>query len=215
MSKSILLRQRVRLAIAARDFRARTEGVAAIEFALIVPILASLFIGAVEMSQAVTANRRVTQVASSTGDLVARVDTNIKDTDVLDIMKIGSYLLSPLATTTLKVDIRVVGSSPTDATNTKLIWICSYDASNAGSVNCTCPSTKPGYAIPTGLVSTNDYVVISDVNYGYKPTLFDYYMKKSYGGSGGVYAMKETVYLKPRSLAPQLVIGAGPTCPLT
>ena len=90
MSKPFLFRQRVRIAAFARDLIGRTEGVAAVEFAIIVPIMAALFIGAVEMSQAVTANRRVTQVGSSTGDLVARADSNIKDSDVLDIMKVGS-----------------------------------------------------------------------------------------------------------------------------
>ena len=53
---------------------------AAIEFALIVPIMAVMFIGAVELSQAITVDRRVTQVASSTADLVARADT----TDLAD-----------------------------------------------------------------------------------------------------------------------------------
>ena len=72
---------------------------------------------------------------------------------------------------------------------------------------------KTPYTIPAGLVGTGDFVVVSDVSYGYKPTLFDNFMKKYYtGGSGGVYTMKETVYLKPRSLAPQLTIGAAAAC---
>ena len=105
----------------------------------------------------------------------------------------------------------VVGSSPTDATATKMEWICSYDASSPSSVACSCPKTP--YSIPAGLVGTGDYVVVANVTYGYKPTLFDVTMKKYYaGGSGGVYTMKETVYLKPRSLAPQLVIGNAPAC---
>ncbi len=211
MSKPFLFRQRVRIAAFARDLIGRTEGVAAVEFAIIVPIMAALFIGAVEMSQAVTANRRVTQVGSSTGDLVARADSNIKDSDVLDIMKVGSFLMAPYSVNSLKVDIRVVGSSPTDATATKVEWICSYDASSPSSVACSCPKTP--YSIPAGLVGTGDYVVVANVTYGYKPTLFDVTMKKYYaGGSGGVYTMKETVYLKPRSLAPQLVIGNAPAC---
>jgi Flp pilus assembly protein TadG len=37
---------------------------------MIVPIMSVMFIGAVELSQAITVDRRVTQVASSTADLV-------------------------------------------------------------------------------------------------------------------------------------------------
>ena len=210
MSKPFLFRQRVRLAAFAQNFRKRNEGITAVEFALIVPIMATLFIGSVEMSQAVTANRRVTQVASAAGDLVARASQTISDADVLDIMKVGSYLMNPFSATTLKVDIRVVGSSSSSATSTKLEWWCTYNASNPGSVTCTCPQTA--YAIPTGLVSTSDFVVISQVSYGYKPAIFDVFMKKYYGGTGGVYTMNETVYLKPRSLAPQLTIGNAAPC---
>lgn len=213
MSKSILFRPRVRLAAFGRTFRTRIEGVAAVEFALIAPILATLFVGSVELSQAVTVNRRITQVGSTTGDLVARVNATIADTDVLDIMKVGSFLLTPFPTTPLKVTISLIGSSTTDATNTKLIWSCAYDASNTNNIVCSCPSPKTAISIPAGLVGVNDYVVISNVSYGYKPALFDVFMKQYYGGSGGIYTMKETVYLKPRSAFPSLTIG-GTACPI-
>jgi Flp pilus assembly protein TadG len=214
MSQSLLVRPRVRLAVSLRALSRCTKGVAAVEFALIAPIMAALFMGSVELSQAITANRRVTQVGTSTGDLVARADKNITDSEIIDIMKVGSYLMSPYSLAGLSVDVRVVASSATDATDTKLKWTCSYKASNPANVTCTCPSTS--YAIPAGLVSKNDAVVISDIVYDYKPTLFDYFMKKYYaGGAGGVYKMKETVYQKPRSNAPQLQVGATPACGVT
>ncbi len=210
MSKPLFFRSRVRSIALLRNLSKRTEGVAALEFALIAPIMIALFIGVVEMSQAVTANRRVTQVGSATGDLVARVKDNIKDTDVLDIMKVGSYLLNPFAVNTLAVDVRVVGSSSTDATATKVEWICTYNGSSPSAISCSCPKTP--YAIPAGLVGQGDFVVISTVTYGYKPPIFDKFMKNYYTTSAGTYSMKETVYLKPRSLAPRLTIGAAPTC---
>ncbi len=214
MSKSFLFRPYVRLAVSVRALARCTQGVAAVEFALIAPVMAAMFVGSVELSQAVTANRRVTQVATSTGDLVARADKNISDSEIVDIMKVGSYLMSPYALTGLSVDIRVVASSATNATDTKLKWTCSYKASAPTTVTCTCPSTT--YAIPAGLVSQGDAVVIADISYDYKPTLFDNYMKKYYtGGSGGVYKMKETVYQKPRSNAPQLQVGVAPACGVT
>ena len=64
MPKSLFARPRAHLTSFMRGFIKRTDGVAAVEFALIVPIMAVMFIGSVEMSQAITANRRVTMVAS-------------------------------------------------------------------------------------------------------------------------------------------------------
>ena len=209
MSKPFFFRSRVGMMALLRRLAARTEGVAAVEFALIAPIMLTLFVGVVEMSQAVTANRRVTQVGSTTGDLVARSDATISDSDILDIMKVGSYLLAPFASNTLTVDIRVIGTSTT-ATATKLQWICSYNGANPSSVSCSCPKTP--YPIPAGLVGTNDFVVMSTVTYGYRPPIFDKFMKSAFGGAGGTYSMQETVYLKPRSNSPRLNIGSAPTC---
>ena len=45
---------------------------------MIVPIMSAMFIGAVEVSQAITVDRRVTQVASSTADLVARAEKKFR-----------------------------------------------------------------------------------------------------------------------------------------
>ena len=51
---------------------------------MIVPIMGVMFIGAVELSQAITVDRRVTQVASSTADLVARFAARTAPTDLAD-----------------------------------------------------------------------------------------------------------------------------------
>ena len=208
----MLNRLMFQIADVARRFTKQSEGIAAVEFALIAPIMATLFIGAVEMSQAITVNRRVTQIGSTTGDLVARADSNIADSSIADIMDVGSYLLAPFDATSLKVTISVVGSSATNPANTKLEWKCDYTGTLPNSVACTCPYTA--ITIPTGLVGTLDYVVIAKVSYGYKPNLFDMFMKSGFGGTNGVYTMTETVYLKPRSLVPQLSIGGAAPCGL-
>jgi Flp pilus assembly protein TadG len=210
MLSSKLFRPITRTRVFLKSFAHRAEGIAAVEFALIVPIMVVLFIGAVEMSQAITVNRRVTQVGSTAGDLVARASENISATDIADIMNVGSYLLSPYNPVPLKVDISVIASTASSATDTKQQWICTYNGSNPGTVACTCPKTA--YALPaTGMVTTSDYVVVADVTYAYKPPLFDVFMKATWGGSG-TYNMKEKVYLKPRSNCPQITKSDGTTC---
>jgi Flp pilus assembly protein TadG len=209
MSKPVLFRVRVRIAAKIRHFVQRAEGIAAVEFALIVPIMAALFMGAVEMSQAVTANRRVTQVGSTAGDLVARYNGNISETDLKDMMKVSSYLLEPFkidGSRPLKVEISVVSSTSVSATDTKEKWKCTYDTSiSATNVSCTCPNSV--YTLPaTGMLTTSDSIVVTNVTYSYKPNLFDVYMKSAYGGVGGVYKMTEKVYLKPRAACPKIDI---------
>jgi Flp pilus assembly protein TadG len=57
------------------------QGVSAIEFALLLPLMVSLYLGAVEMSQGIAADRKVTLTARSIGDLVSQV-SSINNTDM-------------------------------------------------------------------------------------------------------------------------------------
>ena len=196
----------------ARRFRRDQGGIAAVEFALIVPIMALMFIGAVEMSQAITVDRRVTQVASSTADLVARSEKQIAQTEITDIMRVGSYIFKPYSQDPVQIVIRNVTSSPTNATIAKQSWSCTYTGTGQ-TQTCACSSSN--YTLPGNLVTTNDSVVISEVTYNYKPLVFDFFMKKSAGGAGGSgsYPMKETIYLKPRGQAAMLLQTNNTPCP--
>lgn len=194
----------------AKTWKKDARGVAAIEFAMIVPMMGVMFIGAVELSQAITVDRRVTQIASSTADLVARAETQIAQTDITDIMKVGGYIMMPYSQTPVQIIIRNVTSSPTSATTAKQSWSCTYKGVGA-TQTCACSNTT--YTLPANLVSTNDSVVISEVTYNYTPLIFDYFMKKSYGGTGGTYTMAEKIYAKPRSQAAMLLQTSGTPCP--
>jgi Flp pilus assembly protein TadG len=192
-------------------WKASTEGVAAVEFALIVPIMAVMFIGAVELSQAITVDRRVTQVASSTADLVARAEKQISQNEITDIMKAGSYIVAPYDQNPLQIIVRNVTSSPASATTAKQSWFCTYNGVGS-TLSCAC--TDMAYTLPPGLVTTNDSVVISETSYSYKPLVFDHFMKRlGAAGNSGTYTLSETIYLKPRSQAAMLLQANNTPCP--
>jgi len=127
---------------------------AAIEFAMIVPMMVVMFIGAVELSQAIIVDRRVTQIASTTADLVARADTQISRSDSTDIMKAGSYIMAPYsqpprrpssANSSPRPQARPTSSSPGCALIT---------ANGTGTtLSCSCTSNTPATA-PANLVAT-------------------------------------------------------------
>jgi Flp pilus assembly protein TadG len=195
----------------ARRWQGDTRGVAAIEFAMMVPIMGMMFIGAVELSQVITVDRRVTQIANATADLVARAETQISQTEITDIMKAGSYIVAPYSQNPLRIVVRNVTSSPSDATSTKQSWSCTFNGTGS-LMSCACDNTA--FLLPTGLVSTNDSVVISDTTYDYKPLVFDYFMKKSGAASAtGTYQLNEKVYLKPRGQAAMLLKPDNTPCP--
>jgi Flp pilus assembly protein TadG len=103
----------------ARAWRADARGIAAVEFALIVPVMSVLMMGAIELSQALMVDRRVTQVASSTADLIARSEKSITEAEVRDIMRIGGFIMKPNDQGPLQITLRSIISSPANAAVTK------------------------------------------------------------------------------------------------
>ena len=61
---------------------ANRDGIAAIEFALIAPIMIALYVGLAEISLLVTADRNVSHAASVTGDLATQIE--VLDTDEVE-----------------------------------------------------------------------------------------------------------------------------------
>jgi hypothetical protein len=159
-------------------------------------------------------DRRVTQAASSIADLVARKETSISQTEIWDIMKIGGYIMVPYAQAPMQVIARNISSSSADATKTKQSWQCTFSA--AGTTPPVCACTNEAYNLPAGLVSTNDSVVVAEVNYTYTPLVFDYFLSRtlsSGAGGPGTYTLSERIFMKPRGQAAMLLQANGQPCP--
>jgi Flp pilus assembly protein TadG len=193
MSRHIL----TRLRLAKRRLMRDDRGVAAIEFALIVPIMVSMFIGSVELSQAITVDRRVTQIASSTADLVAREKT-ITDPQLINVMDIAKVLMGPYDTGPLRITIVNVYANATNAAITKVCWSYNFQ----GGVNSY--GAQQTYTLPAGIVDKGSSVVVAEVAYNYSPIVFSYYLP-------GITQMKDKFYLKPR-ISSMIQYNAQPIC---
>jgi Flp pilus assembly protein TadG len=122
-----------------RRWKADAAGLAAIEFAFIAPMMGVMFIGSVELSQAIIVDRRVTQIASTTADLVARAETQIAQSDITDIMKAGSFIMAPYNQNPLQIVMRdssLLGQRGT----VKQSWSCTYNGTGS-TLTCGCSNT--------------------------------------------------------------------------
>lgn len=178
-------------------FRKDTGGVAAIEFAMIVPLMIMMFVGAVEFSQIITVDRRVSQVASATADLVARTKS-LSSTEMDGVLQVVGELVKPYDAAPLKLTVMNVKASPTDATDTKVCWAKAHN----GGVGSYTPGQV--YALPTGVVEKGDSVIVTEVEYNYIPLIFDHFIT-------GPKKLEEKFYLKPRLSSYVTYDGTG--CP--
>jgi hypothetical protein len=108
----------------AKSWPADERGSAAIEAAIILPLLVLIFLGMVEMSQAFTVKRRVQNVASSTADLVAQFET-VTTSDLNDIASIGAQLMLPFSSTGLTLMIASVAEDAQSKITVQ--WSCSCE----------------------------------------------------------------------------------------
>lgn len=154
------------------SFARAREAVAAVEFALILPILILLYVGSVEVSLAITTNNRVTTVASSVGDLVARAQQKITTGELDDYFAAAANIMTPYSSTNLKQVVTSVAVSNSGTATVE--WSQGYNggiAHNAGAP----------YALPQELIdiAKGKYVIVTEAQLMYTP-LFDAVFKSSF-----------------------------------
>ena len=158
-------------------------GTALIEFALILPIMTTLFLGAFEVTRYVAADMRLANAAQVMADMVAQ-QTNVSDTStsMTDFCNGAQDAMYPLAGASLKV---AVASVTHTSSGTSQDWS-----------DVTCNSATP-ISNSTGLAAAltpnvNDSVIIVQATYAYTSPI-SYVLKSS-------YTLTQTSFARPRNV---------------
>src|ERR1700675_4911043 len=134
-------------------------GVAAVEFAMLLPMMMTLYLGSVEVSQGVATNRKVTLTAHALADLATQY-TDITNADMSNILNAGSAILAPYSPAKLQ---EVVSELAINAQGVaSVVW--------SDTLNGTARSVGPVFNVRSSLAVPNSYLVLSEVQYSYNPT---------------------------------------------
>lgn len=152
-------------------FGAAREAVAAVEFALILPIMLTLYLGSIELSQLINMDQRVTNIAGTVGDLAARANGTLKNSDLQNYFSAATAIIAPFTTTGLQQVVSEVQVN-TDGT-TKVLWSVGYNGGSAKNINLPFPGP---HAIPPSMIAitqnnSNNDVIVSEATYSYQPLL--------------------------------------------
>nr|WP_245326654.1 TadE family protein [Bradyrhizobium sacchari] len=106
--------------LSAYEILADGSGLAATEFAVVVPLMLVMFFGTVEFSSAVAIDRKVTLVARTLSDLTSQ-STSLGDADITNFFAASTGIMTPYATTPVLATITelYVDPSRTAPSNTK------------------------------------------------------------------------------------------------
>ena len=153
-----------------RRFHGDSKGLAALEFALILPVLITMLFGMGELSLAVFCRTTIAQVASTVTDLVAQESTPTS-ADLSNVYYAANTILYPYYPnlSSSKPTIRIVSVNFDTSTNSttvgKVAWTCTQSGSGTLSpasraVNSTVTFSQP-------LLSSGGSVLMTEVAYSY------------------------------------------------
>jgi Flp pilus assembly protein TadG len=144
-----------------RRFAADQRGVSAVEFAILLPLMLTLYLGGVEVSQAVSADRKTTLVAHTVGDLTAQA-SNVTSADMTNVLNAASAVAYPFAAANLQVTVSSVCINSTGTVAT-IAWSRTlHGTARTGTVTSQ---------IPSALMVASTSLIWGEASYAYRPTI--------------------------------------------
>jgi Flp pilus assembly protein TadG len=164
------------------------NGVAAVEFGFIAPVMGVLLVGTIELCDALNCRQKVTSIASSVADLVAQT-TSVSSSDMSNIFSAANALIYPYPSSASGI---VVSSIVSDGTgNGTVAW--------SQAQNATALATNKAMTVPTGLMPAATCaagacsVILTTVTYNYTSPLGKMIV--------GTMVMSDYFYSRPRKSA--------------
>jgi Flp pilus assembly protein TadG len=171
------------------------RGIAALEFALVVPLMLAMYLGTIEISSAVSINRKISRVASTIADLVTQQDQ--VDKNKLDnILEIGEAVLFPYDTRKPDIWITAIDVDSSYPEGGKVAWSRRY---NKGTFQ-TGATVNDDTFVPTDLRIDGTFLVRVDAKIDYVP-IVGWVIGDTIGtvdNGVGVLGMSERYFLRPR-----------------
>ncbi len=163
-------------------FRRDERGVAAVEFALVAPILICAYLGMAELTLGLMASRRTEHLAATIGDLASQSD-NLTAVNLTDLWAIGASMLQPFDTTVgLRMRITQVTMTNNQAT---------VDWSQASSNWTNLTKGSPVPQVTTAQISNGQFLIMTEVQYDYVSPIGNFLP--------GTTHMTDTFYHHPRN----------------
>jgi Flp pilus assembly protein TadG len=193
---------------AARDLARDRNGLAATEFAVIVPMMLVMFFGTVEFSSAVAVDRKVTLIARTLSDLTSQALSSVDDPYLQNVFTASIAIVAPYDATQTTAQITEIYVDSNKVA--KVQWSKGATISTAATQATLGTSTHNAgdvITIPPELQVAKTYLILSEVSYTYKPTI-GYVMKSS-------VTLSDIAYTRPRQNTCVLYNGKPAGCPTT
>lgn len=159
------------------------RGVAAVEFALLAPVLIFFYFGLAEFCQGYMAQKRMGHVSAMVADLVAQQEA-VSPTSLDDIFAIGDLIMSPFPSTTLKQRVSSVTRGADGVA--RIDWIYGDD------LEVPAHADGDSVTLPDDLIANGESIIMSEATYDYDSPV-DHLLPAT-------TKFSQTNYLRPRTV---------------
>lgn len=157
------------------------RGVSAVEFALLAPLMITLYVGCAEISDGVAADRKVSLTAAALANLAAQV-TTISSSDMTNILDASSAIIAPYSTSQLSITLSCINIDANR--NATVKWsVTRGGTARSGSIT-----------VPSALAVASTQLLLGEATYQYRPTV-------GYTVTGTLN-LSDRMYMSPRITAP-------------
>jgi Flp pilus assembly protein TadG len=182
------------------ELRGNNSGLAAVEFAMIIPIMAVLLIGTNEFAAGVAIDRKVTIMARTLSDLTSQ-NIAVTDAQLTNFFNASNAIMTPYSSAEVKGKITELFVNP-DTLKARVQWSQGTEPRNKGDI----------VEIPDALKIGGTYLIYSEVTYKYVPSVA-WFINKADG-----IPLRDVSYTRPRQalcvVYPAPASGAAmPPCP--
>lgn len=162
------------------------RGVSAVEFALLAPVMITLYFGSVEISEGVAADRKVSLTAAALANLAAQA-TTISAADMTNILNAASAIIAPYDSGKLKITVSCLDI---DANKTATV---KWSQTRNGVVRAT-GSTYTFDASTAPLDVAKSQLILAEASYDYTPVVGMVIT--------GTLTLSDRMFMSPRISAP-------------
>jgi Flp pilus assembly protein TadG len=161
-------------------------GLAAVEFAFVLPVMLSFFLGLVELGQALGCRADVQNMASIGSDLIAQ-ESQVTSTDMTNVYGALNAMLFPFPTSGSQITISSIVDSGTAGVG-RVAWSCTQGG--------TALATNSNWTLPNSSLITaggGGSVILTQISYTYSMPVSQLFL--------GNVTWTNVFYSKPREVA--------------
>ncbi len=164
-----------------RRFARDPKGVSAVEFAMVLPFMVTLYIGSIELGNGFAAKFKATLAVRTVTDLASQ-QISISTAKMSTILDLSAQVMTPFPTASMTITLSEITTNASGQGT--VIWSCSL----GGTARTWNQALNP--QLPANLQTPNITILLGEVTYPYTPNIGSVFT--------GTINIQQSLYFYPR-----------------